>query len=200
MGLRGKKSRLRNFEKNAQNAVEARSRGKGVRTITRLKKKLQIAFGPKSRRLAFKTKREDLNLLLGYQKWLQAESVHGAVILKNFTLEPLKGTIVRGVGVSQYYNKPTIKHLKEYLKMKRTGALQNKFLSEKEYFLCKSFMKRSENKEITKAQLDKVEEELKNIAYRSTIYDFIEHIPWASNTVVHGTNKDGTLRITLIDI
>jgi hypothetical protein len=42
MGLRGKKSRLRNFEKNAQNAVEARSRGKGVRTITRLKKNYKL--------------------------------------------------------------------------------------------------------------------------------------------------------------
>jgi hypothetical protein len=84
--------------------------------------------------------------------------------------------------------------------MKRTGAKQNEYLSKEEYFLCKTFMGRSENKGITEAQLDKVENELKNISYTSTLYSHIYSTPWGSNTVVQGVNKNGTLRITLIDL
>jgi hypothetical protein len=208
MGIPGKRRRLRNFDKNAENAAKAMAQEKGHKWINRIGRKFRVAMGTKSRRMILKSSGE-VAATLAHQKWLVEQIGTGKIKPKTFTLEEFHAFIPEkeittldkpfGTGIQQYYDKPTLYNLVAYLELKANGHTDFE-LSKEEYFLAKKFMRRTKNKGITSDQLYKVNAELSKIAIKNSQLAAFKYIPWGTNTIIQGVNKDGTLRVTIIDI
>jgi hypothetical protein len=206
MGIPGKERRFRNFEQNAENAAVTMTRDRGFKWIERIGRQFKVAMGTKSQRMIAKSGRQ-LERILEHQQWLVDRFESGRKP-KTFTLEPFKGLVTKTrldggkyppkVGIQQYYDKPTIYNLMAYLELKEKGTTEFR-TSKNEYLLAKKFMRRKAHRGITFDQLAKVTNELARISWKDpALSSYIP--PWASNTIIQGVNKDGTLRITLIDI
>ena len=208
MGIPGKRRRFRNFEKNAENFAIETSHSTGFRLLTRIGRTFRIGVGAKSRRMIQKSTTH-MQKALEHQAWLLEQIAQGSVQPKRFTIEPFTGIIPKqlqkkadqtfSVGVQQYYDKPTIHNLVAYLELKTKGRTECK-LSKEEYLLAKRFMKRQEHAGITLKELLGVNKEIANISKTNPDLDSFIYIPWSSNTVVQGVNKNRTLRVTIIDI
>ncbi|MBT7241390.1 MAG: hypothetical protein HN878_02765, partial [Candidatus Diapherotrites archaeon] len=144
---------------------------------------------------------EDLVTTMLWQKQIMGDIKSGKLKPKHFKYVPFKAKILKGeyFGIQEYFHKPNAEQLLSYLKAvkeKRLATRHNEYLTKDEYELCKKFMKNPVNSRINIQKIESTVNELLNYMGGSGNWQEMHH----HNILIQGINRDGTLRITLIDV
>jgi hypothetical protein len=206
MSYRGRKRRLVHFKKNAREFMQSVYKSGGLSQSQKLKLDTQSnrlflrAAGKETtgtrQRLAVK-KEEDLISTKLWQHQITKAIKNGSFKPKHFTYVPFKSVILKNAseGVQEYFHKPNAQQLLNYIKATKEKR-PDEFMTKDEYELCKKFMKNKVNKGVTKSKILNSTQELLNfIAGPGNWQEMHYH-----NILIQGVNRNGTLRITLIDV
>ncbi len=193
MGLAGRRRRLRNFDlraKQFKNAVE-RTPLTTSKEIIRDTRRARVGTG-QHKRLILKNTLPHAKIADKLTRILLSDFQVNSIKPKNFVLVQPR---LSENGVQEYFNKPSILSLSNYLSNPDfKGDPMNR---KTDYFLCKQFVNQKQNRGITTKQIAETMEE-----FNSKLDDI--HDGWGrilpSNLIVLGKTKEGKLRIALVDI
>ena len=194
MGYKGKKARLKNFQERAnqfEHEVETR-RQKNTTLISRDDRPLIIGIRF-NKRLALKSKPHQTLLANKITQILKEYFAKNGIKGKTFELVETASN-AKG-SVQEYFNKPTIPALLEYIESKQEGKKPN--LSLEDYTLCKQFINQRRNYFVTPDKLYLAALEFN--AHLNTIREGLGRV-LPSNLVVLGITRQRKIRLALVDI
>ncbi len=196
MSPAARKKRLKTFEKKAQQFKQAVKRKDEQTTQTITRDSREIVIGRKQNKgLIFKRNIAEVRVV----RFLESKLIefYNSKNIKPKTYQ-LHGLQASELGVQEYKKTPTILSLRHYLflKQQKRKMLLAKF--KEDYFICKKFVNEFKLK-ITMDELEKVEFELNNHLKEATKKKIASMIS-PSNILILGRNRDGRLRIAIIDV
>jgi hypothetical protein len=195
MGYSGRKNRLKNFWNNAGEIMNSFMRGKTTKPVRRSGR--IIRKGTEGRRIVVKNA-SHLERTLMKNSMLAEKIFISEKKPKHFSIIYPKGRVFleSNWGVQEYFNKPNIEQIRKYFESRETVSKIHDAFSKEEYLLVKQFMKNSVNKKITLEKIKEAYEELRSWTKHSRD-DFLLS---PHNVLIQGINRDGKLRLTIIDV
>lgn len=190
MGLKGRKRRLKNFKQRAFDFVGDEAFGIGYRRIIRDRKEMQVGTG-KHKRLISKISKHMSNVIPRIRK-IEEELLSKKSATESY--EIVRAHANTDFAVQEYFNRPSISELLEFFKMKKLKLKKSSYLTQETGLMCKSFANR--HKGITIEKLEKASAELRN-DIKSTSFTGIVN---SGNVIVLGQNRDGKIRLAIIDL
>jgi hypothetical protein len=219
MGYRGRKRRLKHFRQTAQEFLNAIGKFEnpdanplvkteliGIRTLTRAKEKRRVGT-----RQRIVLKGADTIPTLTHQRNIADAIAQRRFKPRHFTFYPFRAEVFEGniTGVQEYFHKPNAEQLLHFLEAAQEKRRATRFgtdLTKKEYALCKKFLKNPVNRGVTIEKIKQAASELIEFMSKEIYPDISQEGLLESrdahlhNVLIQGINKDGTLRITLIDV
>ena len=207
MGLAGRKRRLKNFDERAAQFKSALMKGRSPasKEIGRDFRNITVGAG-QHRRLVIKAKPHHAFVADQLAKMLIADMKAKGTSPKTFVLALPR--VTEG-GVQEYFHKPSINSLVEYLyfgKPKKNSIAEYRSIRHRailkakqphDYALCKQFANQRQNREITAEQLVEAFDEFNS--HLDAMKDGLGRV-LSSNIIVLGRTKEGKLRLALVDV
>ena len=195
MGYRGRKRRLKNFWENAENIMNSFMGGKTTKPVRRSGR--WIRKGTEGRRVVVKGG-DHLTKTLLKNDMLKERIKDSEKKPEYFTVIHPKGRVFmkKEWGVQEYFNKPNILQIRLYLELKRNSKTSSRGFTEEEYLMVKQFMNNRVNRGITSEKIDEAYNELRRWT-RDARDDALLH---PHNVLIQGINRDGKIRLTIIDV
>jgi len=211
---------MRHFGKNAHEFLRAVKISGGAKNVSMVKSEqsgkkifhraqLKKKTGTRQR-LALKPVRE-LDPTLYHQTIIVGDIISRQFEPKHFTFVPFEAATIKGedIGAQTYFHKPNAAQLFAFLsaaRNKKRAKYEGRELTKEEYELCKKFAKNPINHGVTEELLEQASKELLMHIY--TKFDMLgsaedKHRFMKANLhniLIQGINRNGTLRITLIDV
>ncbi len=203
---RGRKRRLKNFEKRAEAFYEDMQNAKNTKFLKRDGKLIEIGTGT-NRRLVEK---RHLKNTFASQKKIFDYLQEKLITPKNYELVPVAeyfGVSTRSQGfiqVQEYFHRPSVAALKSYLDYKNAQrALGTKkafekyrtiiqLMSREEFLLCKRFT--NQNKGVSYLSLFKKAQEFEKHLKEANVW--IDE----KNIIILGVTSAGKLRLAIVDV
>jgi hypothetical protein len=209
MGYRGRKRRLKNFWQNAKDFLFAVDNSNQLDNSRLIKSEVSSrrhffrAAGKKitgtRQRLAIKENRQHLIYALAYQDKLIKDLASRRFKPVHFSYVPFSARVVGELSVQEYFHKPNAEQLLDFLNAvveRRRNKNYKSDLTKKEYELCKKFAKNPINAGITVEKINLAVNEILEYFEISNVFENSD----THNVLIQGINRDGTLRVTLIDV
>lgn len=191
MGLKGRKRRLESFGRRAISFWKAVNKGTGFEEKTLDSRAVKIGKGP-HKRLIFKTKRSDLRYAKqDYNELSQYYRRRGSQPKKFVLVE-----ILHKGNVQEFFHRPSLHSLSIFLGSSEM-ELKKAQLTRDSALLCKQFA--NQHRQISLQKLEEAIEELKR-DYNAAITDSIAESLSPDNVIVLGQNRDGRLRLAIVDV
>ena len=181
MGLKGRKRRLKNFEKRATAFVKDLNNDKGYKLIDRDDRITAIGVG-KHKRLVKKKSALEAADAIHYSRKLVSYLNKKKIVSKSYQL--VIARLDSKTGVQEYFNRPSFELLVNF----KWGRVCEKENAD----LCRKLF--GDFPGITWEKLREAETELLKHLKK------IDHWPDVSNIIVVGQTRDGKLRLALVDI
>lgn len=209
MGYAKKRNRHATFEDRARDFL----RDLGRKTISPAFKR--VRFGRQKvfdvglgqyRRLVRKRRPDHLR----YTRHLEGKVLRylkdGLITPEHYELVPVKGDVIDGQAVQEFFDKPTATQLMDFLKLKEPRIHWSKALAHRKYLsmeqvkVCKKLM--GQNKGITADKVNDAVDELNRHLKLSSNSPraFIVNLAYRQNVMVLGQTRDGKIRLALIDM
>lgn len=181
--VQGRKRRLARFDARAQSFAYEFVHGGRSKTIARDGN--DMAVGDKNYRgLIVKMDRNALPESKRRFGAINGYLARRKIVPGHFVLVEAKGAVKNGVHIQDYFHAPSVDMLYNYF-------IGKKFETKEEYWMCKRFARQFRG--ITKEKLEMASKELVRYALECIIYAD------PRNTIVLGQNRDGKLRLAIID-
>ena len=193
MGLAGRKRRLRNFDERAKQFASAlaKKEGSASKGANRDFRPITVGTG-QHRRLVIKGKPQHAYVADHITKMLLADLQAKKVTPKTFVLVQPR---LSENGVQEYFHKPSINSLGEYLSPRYREVLKGR--RPDDYALSRQFANQRQNKGITYSQLVEAFDEFNG--HLDAMKDGLGRV-LSTNLIVLGKTKEGKLRLALIDV
>jgi len=187
MALKGRKRRLKNFKKRAEDFAKSVEKGTGSKLAIRDRKPLDVGIG-KHKRLVLKR--------IGHVKRAKIDQARFIKFLKENKIEPKTYSITRvashsKLGVQEYFHRPSLNALNLFL-----GGGKNKassIMQKGDAMLCKQFL--NMHKDIALLDVRRASKEFFGHLRQANLLFQIEQ-----NIIVVGRAKDGKLRLAIVDV
>lgn len=193
MGLKGRKHRLKRFDKRAKAfAGDARIDRESI-DLEREHRRIMVGTG-RHKRLIKKQSATHLINALEQQRLIAEHLRKKKNPPEHYAFVEVKADFQEGV--QEYFHKPSVGALMYFFRFKQKGRVASS-LGKEDWCLCKQFL--GQFKEVTLEKLKVAFKEFEKDFMDSAFEGWPNRFRLPSNTIVLGQNRDGRLRLALID-
>lgn len=187
MGLKGRKRRLKNFGQRARAFVKNAGKAGASSVVVRERKPLEVGAN-ENKRLVLKNNPRHIGRAKIDEAGLIGFLEKKKIVPKTYAI--VKVAASPELGVQEYFHRPSLRSLIDFIGHKDARIISR---SPEDMRLCKQFL--NQHKGITLERLNEAWVEFSSHLRQAKILFQIE-----SNIIVVGQNRDGKLRLALVDV